>query len=115
MDLGAAPERRGHIIDPAADTLVEIHERGLPIRHGSDEPELSDEPNPHLGGKTGRELEAAELRHRIPELIAQINDLGSERDVFVRRAITAGIPVIELAQMTGLSRARIYQIRDGRR
>lgn len=106
---------RGRMIDPASDTPVEIHARALPIRHGADEPELSDEPNPHLGGKTGRELEAAELRRRIPELIGQISNLGSERDLMVRQAINAGIPVIELANMTGLSRARIYQIRDGRR
>jgi hypothetical protein len=111
MDLADA----GRMITPASDTPVEIHDRALPIRHGADEPEFTDEPNLHLNGKTDRELAAAELRHRIPKLIEKISDLGSERDLMVRRGITAGIPVIELAEMTGLSRARIYQIRDGRR
>ncbi|GAQ64036.1 hypothetical protein [Streptomyces scabiei] len=106
---------RGRMIDPGSDTPVEIHDRALPIRHTADEPEFTDEPNVHLGGKTDRELRAAELRRRIPELIGKISDLGSERDLLVRQGITAGIPVIELADMTGLSRARIYQIRDGRR
>ncbi len=105
----------GRMITPAADTPVEIHDRALPVRHSADEPEFTDEPNVHLGGKTDRELKASELRRRIPEVIGKISDLGSERDLLVRQGISAGISVIELAEMTDLSRARIYQIRDGRR
>ncbi len=33
----------------------------------------------------------------------------------IRTALTAGVSVVEIAALTGLSRARIYQIRDGRR
>lgn len=117
MELGSAEEgRRSRIIDPTPDTRVEIHERELPIHHGSDEPlPFADEPNAHMGGMTDRELEAARLRDYLPRLVEQIDDLGSERDVLVRQALTAGVSAIELASLTGLSRARIYQIRDGRR
>jgi hypothetical protein len=112
VDLG--PDG-GRMITPTADTPVEIHDRALPVRHISDEPEFTDRPNPHLNGKTDRELQAAELRHRIPKVVEEITDLGSERDVLVRQALNAGVSVIELTELTGLSRARIYQIRDGRR
>jgi len=37
------------------------------------------------------------------------------RDEAIRAAITAGYPVIGIANAARLSRARIYQIRDGRR
>jgi hypothetical protein len=33
----------------------------------------------------------------------------------IRTAIAAGVSTLDLAAETGLSRARIYQIRDGRR
>lgn len=39
----------------------------------------------------------------------------ARRDGAVRAAIAATVPVIRIAEMTGLTRARIYQIRDGRR
>lgn len=38
-----------------------------------------------------------------------------ERDEAIRAAIKAGASVISIAAAAGLSRARIYQIRDGRR
>lgn len=33
----------------------------------------------------------------------------------IRRALTAGVPATRLRDATGLSLARIYQVRDGRR
>jgi hypothetical protein len=33
----------------------------------------------------------------------------------IRNAIAVGVPVLQLVTVTGLSRARIYQIRDGKR
>jgi hypothetical protein len=33
----------------------------------------------------------------------------------IRNAIRVGVPVLQLVTVTGLSRARIYQIRDGKR
>lgn len=38
-----------------------------------------------------------------------------ERDEAIRTAVKAGVSVISIANAAGLSRARIYQIRDGRR
>ena len=113
VDLG---EDGGRMINDGPETPVEIHERGLPIHHIGDDPlAFTDTPNPHLGGKTDRELEAGRLRESIPTVIGQIDNLGSERDILIRKALAAGISAIELKELTGLSRARIYQIRDGRR
>lgn len=59
------------------------------------------------------------------DLVAAVADLESaqaavthataRRDELIRRAIAAGTPVKELATTTGMSLARIYQVRDGRR
>jgi hypothetical protein len=35
--------------------------------------------------------------------------------VAIRAALAAGVPVADIAGVTGLTAARIYQIRDGRR
>jgi hypothetical protein len=116
IDLGNQADRKAHIIDPPSDTPVEIHERGLNLHHESDDPlPFTDTPNPHLANKTDRESEADRLREHIPNVVGQIANLGSERDVLIKQALAAGVSVIELAGLTGLSRARIYQIRDGRR
>jgi hypothetical protein len=39
----------------------------------------------------------------------------ARRDAVVRRALAGRVPVREITALTGLTRARIYQIRDGRR
>lgn len=39
----------------------------------------------------------------------------SRRDSLLRKALSEGIPVREIVEHTGLSRERVYQIRDGRR
>lgn len=45
----------------------------------------------------------------------EVNDLDEQRDHYIRQAIASGARVAELAELTGLSRERIYQVRDGRR
>lgn len=58
-------------------------------------------------GYTPVRLTADEQRRR---------DFGSaRRDAAIRQALTDGVPVADLVTQTGLSRARIYQIRDHRR
>ncbi len=47
--------------------------------------------------------------------IAKVMYGGQERDHAVRNLLTSGVAVRDLMVLTGLSRARIYQIRDGRR
>lgn len=42
-------------------------------------------------------------------------DVEAMRDRAVRRALQDGIAVKTITDLTGLSRARVYQIRDGRR
>lgn len=37
------------------------------------------------------------------------------RDAGIRAALAEGVPAAEIARLTGLSRMRIYQVRDGRR
>ncbi|MGW1119245.1 hypothetical protein ACWD5B_19390 [Streptomyces tanashiensis] len=54
----------------------------------------------------------------LVEITAAVNRMAAaeqERDEKIRAAIAAGYPVISIAGHAGLSRARIYQIRDGRR
>lgn len=51
----------------------------------------------------------------ITEAVNRIKAAEEERDEKIRAAIHAGYPVISIATHAGLSRARIYQIRDGRR
>lgn len=64
----------------------------------------------------------------MDELQAVVNDVAARneaRDAFdkadaslresIRAAIVAGVKVPALVEATGLSRPRIYQIRDGRR
>ena len=41
-------------------------------------------------------------------------DAHTHRDDLIRAELARDIPVVELCKVTGLSRARIYQIRDGR-
>jgi hypothetical protein len=54
----------------------------------------------------------------LAEVTAAANRITAaeqDRDNAIRKALTAGYPVISIAKAADLSRARIYQIRDGRR
>ncbi len=55
---------------------------------------------------------ATDLRRRAE---AAAEKAVEEQTIAIRAAIGAGVNTLELAGLTGLSRARIYQIRDGRR
>ncbi|MFD8687867.1 hypothetical protein [Streptomyces sp. NPDC059651] len=108
-------DRSSRAIQRAADRTVEVHDRELPIAHKSDRlPQYTDETDAVLES-TDRERAAELLRIRIPKVVRVLEEQGSERDLLIRKGLHAGIPVIELAELSGLSRARIYQIRDGRR
>ncbi|MFE3485071.1 hypothetical protein [Streptomyces griseus] len=106
-------DRSSRMIQRRTDRTVEIQDRELPIAHKSDKlPEFTDEVDL---GSTDREKAANHLRIRIPKVVRVLEEQGSERDILIRKGLHAGISVIELAELSGLSRARIYQIRDGRR
>lgn len=67
---------------------------------------LSDAPT---DGPRERALTAVEDAARA------LKSAEQDRDEAIRAAITAGASVISIAAAADLSRARIYQIRDGRR
>lgn len=56
--------------------------------------------------------EATRARRTADEVAAAARDAQSAA---IRRAIAAGAPVTAITARTGLSVARVYQIRDGRR
>lgn len=55
------------------------------------------------------------LRTEIRRVANLLRSLPDVRDDLIRRGLAAKVPVSKLAQDSGLSEARIYQIRDGRR
>lgn len=61
----------------------------------------------------GQILNRARTRRDEAEAIRRQAD--GQLSVCVREALSAGMPAARVAEMTGLSRPRIYQIRDGRR
>lgn len=52
---------------------------------------------------------------RVSLAASRIGQAEEARDAAIRRALDAGHSVIAIAEAANLSRARIYQIRDGRR
>ena len=81
---------RDRIIAGYADSLWRVNEP-LPVRPASDD--LS----------------------RIAVAASRIGQAEEARDEAIRKALSAGHSVIAIANAANLSRARIYQIRDGRR
>ena len=64
--------------------------------------------------RAGRQLEwVARVRST---LLSPLEEAATrERNSAIQRAMTAGLPASALVDSTGLTLARIYQIRDGRR
>ena len=56
--------------------------------------------------------EAVVALRQAEEVVAEAT---RRRDDAVRRAIADGVPVTTIAEQAGLSKARVYQIRDHRR
>lgn len=87
---------------------VEILERGLRVHHVSDDVR-EETPLWQIMSNLDFVVMSREVAHR------EANDLDEQRDILIRQALAAGVPVPALVEQTGLTRARIYQIRDGRR
>jgi hypothetical protein len=51
----------------------------------------------------------------IADAVGRIQEAISDRDVAIRKAVRMGVPIRQIAPAAGLSRERIYQIRDHRR
>jgi len=69
-----------------------------------------------------RRHDVTDIRTRIRNTAAEAadwrelaDDADKRRDDLIRAALADGVSVGEVVNATGLSRARIYQIRDGRR
>ena len=60
-------------------------------------------------------LPLARITAELGELTAKADLLKVELDDTIRAAVADGESVIEIAKITGLSRPRIYQIRDNTR
>lgn len=71
----------------------------------------------HQAGDFGtRELwDLQEKAQAVEEARDMLKHAESERDKAIRAALDSGCEVKDIVPVTGVSRARIYQIRDGRR
>lgn len=93
----------------------------VPYRTGIDY--VDEFPNPNLITKGDRrreieqsmrsELVRVALRRKAAEAAIATGEAQFRKTI--RRSIDAGISVAEIQERTGLSRARVYQIRDNRR
>lgn len=89
------------LTDGQIDTVLTAIEAEMGNAHAADEQDLA---------------ELGDLRDRIALLEEQVVRISEERDRIVRRLLAnAVVPVKDVAEAAGLTRARIYQIRDGRR
>jgi hypothetical protein len=87
---------------------VEIHEREVRIHHVSDDVREGT-PRFQIMSNLDYIVHSRDVARR------EAGDLDEQRDIVIRQALSAGVSVADLVERTGLTRARIYQIRDGRR
>lgn len=62
-----------------------------------------------------REAEAARLERAVIDAQWTLAEATQARAEGIRAMLAEGVPVARLAESFGLSRERVYQIRDGRR
>lgn len=86
---------------------IEIGERGLKVTWFGQQDKAT---SPEQARRLLRNITSARRK-----ALRVIDDIDERRDQWIRGAILSEVPVIEIAEITGLSRARIYQIRDGHR
>jgi hypothetical protein len=60
------------------------------------------------------ERQLTEVLDDLSRARATRHDAHTHRDDLIRTELSRNVPVVELCKVTGLSRARIYQIRDGK-
>lgn len=60
-------------------------------------------------------MDAEEIRAELREVVAQLEALARRRDDLIRRGLGGGVRPVDLVSDAGLTRSRIYQIRDRRR
>ena len=62
-----------------------------------------------------REAKARQAAMAVARAEADLAATVADRDGVVRHLLAEGVPVVRVAESLGLSRERVYQIRDGRR
>lgn len=87
---------------------IDIHERGVRVHHISDDVRDSTPLSQIVSVLDGIMASRKTARR-------EADDLDEQRDIMIRKALAARVPVADLVTKTGLTRARIYQIRDNRR
>lgn len=87
---------------------VEITERGVDVTWFGQEDEAFDSPD-----EARRLLRNITMTRETAQ--RAVDDVDVRRDRWIRGAILSEVPVAEIAEITSLSRSRVYQIRDGRR
>lgn len=109
VDIDSALEAVGVYLDQLATAdNIEI-----------DQEEITDDQADAVRGAFTASLESthvdalddlAEVRDKL-DVLAELQD---ERARLVRKALTLGARVVDITEASGLTRGRIYQIRDGR-
>lgn len=89
-------------------TRITIHERDLPV-HTRQDDVSEDSPLEHAENALVGVIGARAAAHRA------VGQRDEEFNARVRQFLASGGSVAAAVEKTGLSRARIYQIRDGRR
>lgn len=54
-------------------------------------------------------------REKRKRAVARIEQIDAELAALVKKALAEGVGPTQIARIAGLSRERVYQIRDGRR
>jgi len=105
IDLGS--RLRGNL-SLGEQAKIEITKRGSRVTWLGDEPRAQT-PQWQARGVLHGIVTARRAAQRA------VDDLDVSRDNAIRQALASEVPVSQIAEMTGLSRSRIYQIRDSRR
>lgn len=104
----------------AARDAVDVYAGQLDAPDG----DLSDENAEHIRQALAAELNVASHAPLDAVINATANKANAELDAeeadrawrdAIRAAVSAGERVVEIAEAAGISRDRVYQIRDGRR
>lgn len=90
------------------DSKVTIHERGLAV-HTTQDDIRDTTPKSHAENLLNATVKARQEAQR------EFEEWDAEFRARVRQFLTSGGRVADVVEKTGLSRERIYQIRDGRR
>lgn len=117
-DIAVILHHKLGVDEDTADRLVEgyISQIEQTDDRTIDREEVSDNDADFIIDSAAAGQRAGDLGHReletLGDTMARIRAAEEERDPQIRAALKAGARVKDLTDLTGLSRARIYQIKD---